>query len=90
MLGDSVPAFAAEPIGLCAVLGAKLHGAGSIIAVDANPHRLEMAIQMGATHTIDIRKEDSVAEIPRLIRGRGVDVAIESLSLQRRSRTPSG
>jgi 2-desacetyl-2-hydroxyethyl bacteriochlorophyllide A dehydrogenase len=82
MLGDSVAVFAAGPIGLCAVLGAKLHGAGSIIAVDANPHRLQMALQMGATHTIDIRKQDPVAEILRRTGGHGVDVAIEALGLQ--------
>jgi threonine dehydrogenase-like Zn-dependent dehydrogenase len=63
MLGDSVAVFAAGPIGLCAVLGAKLHGAGSMIAADVNPHRLQKVIQMGATHTIDSRKEESVAEI---------------------------
>ncbi len=81
-LGDSVAVFAAGPIGLCAVLGAKLRGAGSIIVVDANPHRLQMALQMGATHTIDIRKQDPVAEILRLTGGHGVDVAIEALGLQ--------
>jgi len=32
--GDSVPIFAQGPIGLCATLGAKLRGAGLIIAVD--------------------------------------------------------
>lgn len=82
MLGDSVAVFAAGPIGLCAVLGAKLHGAGTIIAVDANPYRLQMALQMGATYCIDIGKQDPVAEILRLTGGRGVDVAIEALGLQ--------
>lgn len=81
-LGDSVAVFAAGPIGLCAVAGAKLHGAGSITAVDANPHRLQKAIQMGADHIVDIRRQDAVAEILRLTGGRGVDVAIEALGLQ--------
>ena len=82
MLGDSVAVFAVGPIGLCAVLGAKLRGAGSIIAVDANPHRLQTALQMGATHIIDITKKDCIAEIFRLTGGRGVDIAIEALGLQ--------
>jgi threonine dehydrogenase-like Zn-dependent dehydrogenase len=64
------------------VLGAKLHGAGTIIAVDANSHRLQMALHLGATHTIDIGKQDPVAEILRFTGGRGVDVAIEALGLQ--------
>jgi alcohol dehydrogenase len=80
--GDTVAVFAQGPIGLCATLGARLHGASCIYAVDSNPLRLEQAKKMGADVAIDIQHADPVAEIMRLTEGRGVDVAIEALGKQ--------
>src|SRR5918993_1538847 len=80
--GDSVAIFAQGPIGLCATLGAKLRGAGLIIAVDPLKDRREMARRFGATHVINVREQDPVAELRRLTSGRGVDVAIEALGRQ--------
>ena len=81
-VGDAVAVFAQGPIGLCATLGAKLRGAALIVGVDAVPERLEMARRFGATHVINVREQDPVAEIRRLTSGRGVDVAIEALGRQ--------
>lgn len=81
-IGDSVAVFAQGPAGLCATLGAKLRGAGLIIAVDHVPERLEMARRFGANVLIDHTQQDSVAVIRRLTEGRGVDVAIEALGRQ--------
>ena len=81
-IGDSVAVFAQGPIGLCATAGAKLKGATLIIAVDSLPERLAMAKQLGADVTIDYRQTDPVAEILKLTRQRGVDVAIEALGTQ--------
>lgn len=81
-IGDTVVVFAQGPIGLCATAGAKLKGATCIIAVDGIPHRLMMAKRMGADITIDFTNTDPVAEIMRLTKGRGVDVAIEALGTQ--------
>lgn len=78
-IGDSVAVFAQGPIGLCASLGARLKGAGLIIAVDSIPERLEMAKRMGADVALNFKEQDVVAEIRRLTEGRGVDVAIEAL-----------
>ncbi|HTK96036.1 MAG TPA: alcohol dehydrogenase catalytic domain-containing protein, partial [Terriglobales bacterium] len=47
-LGDTVAVFAQGPIGLCATLGAKLRGAGMIIAVEGDRGRARMAREMGA------------------------------------------
>lgn len=80
--GDSVAVFAQGPIGLCATLGAKIHGAGAIYAVDSNAARLEQSKKMGADVTLNLSKVDPVAEIMRLTEGRGVDVAIEALGQQ--------
>ncbi len=81
-IGDSVAVFAQGPIGLCATAGARLRGAGLIIAVDGVDERLAMARQMGADVTLDFRKVDVVEEILRLTGGRGVDASIEALGLQ--------
>src|SRR6187200_3776755 len=61
--GDSVAVFAQGPIGLCATLGAKLRGAGLIIAVDPLKERREMARKFGASLAIDSTAVDDVADI---------------------------
>jgi threonine dehydrogenase-like Zn-dependent dehydrogenase len=81
-IGDSVAVFAQGPIGLCATAGAKLKGAGFIIAVESDPVRAEMAKRMGADVVVDHTKTDAVEEIRRLTNGKGVDVAIEALGTQ--------
>jgi alcohol dehydrogenase len=78
-LGDTVAVFAQGPIGLCATAGAKLRGAGWIIAVEPDPVRQEFARSMGAHQVLDPERVDVVDEIRKLTGGRGVDVAIEAL-----------
>src|SRR5215813_9447627 len=75
-IGDTVAVFAQGPIGLCATAGAKLRGAGFIIAVESDPVRAAMAKQMGADIVVDHSKTDAVREIRRMTAGKGVDVAI--------------
>ena len=81
-VGDSVAVFAQGPIGLCATLGAKLRGAGLIIAVDSVAERLEMARQFGANVLVNHQEQDPVAAIRALTDGRGADAAIEALGRQ--------
>ncbi len=81
-IGDTVAVFAQGPIGLCATAGAKLKGAGFILAVESDPVRSEMAKRMGADLVLDHTKTDAVEEIRRLTHGVGVDVAIEALGTQ--------
>jgi alcohol dehydrogenase len=81
-LGDSVVVIAQGPIGLCATAGARLKGAGLIIATESNPVRKEMSYKMGADIVLDPKMVDVVAEIRALTNGRGVDVAIEALGTQ--------
>jgi alcohol dehydrogenase len=78
---DTVAVFAEGPIGLCATLGARLMGAADIIAVDPDPHRLEVAARFGATEVL-CPEGDVVGKIKDLTHGRGVDVAIEALGTQ--------
>lgn len=80
--GDSVAVIAQGPIGLCATAGARLKGAGLIIAAESNPARKEMSRRMGANVVLDPKSIDIAAEVRRLTRGHGVDVAIEALGTQ--------
>lgn len=81
-IGDTVAVFAQGPIGLCATAGARLLGATTIIAVDGNDHRLDIARKMGADVTLNFKNVDVVDEIMKLTRGRGVDSSIEALGTQ--------
>ncbi|HTR60512.1 MAG TPA: NAD(P)-dependent alcohol dehydrogenase [Candidatus Binataceae bacterium] len=77
-MGGSVAVFALGPVGLMAVAGARLRGAGKIIAVDSIAKRRELAEFYGADVTLDAN-DDPVARIMELTDGRGVDSAIEAL-----------
>ncbi|MFC4625371.1 NAD(P)-dependent alcohol dehydrogenase [Daeguia caeni] len=81
-IGDTVAVFALGPIGLCAVAGARLMGATTIIGVDTLPERMKVARGLGADHVIDFKAGDPVEQIMELTDGRGVDVAIEALGTQ--------
>ncbi|OZI31241.1 alcohol dehydrogenase [Bordetella genomosp. 10] len=81
-IGDTVAIFAQGPIGLCATAGARLLGATTVIGVDGNAHRLEMARTWGADVVLNINECDVVDEIMKLTQGKGVDSAIEALGSQ--------
>jgi len=81
-IGDTVVVFAQGPIGLCATAGARLLGASTIIAVDANAHRLDMARRMGADVALNFKEYDVIAEVMKLTGGRGADASIEALGTQ--------
>ncbi len=81
-IGDTVVVFAQGPIGLCATAGARLLGATTVIAVDGNDHRLEIARKMGADVTLNFKNCDVVDEVMKLTGGKGADSAIEALGTQ--------
>lgn len=78
--GDTVAVFAQGPVGLCATAGARLHGAGLVIAVEGVPERAELALKLGAN--VVVEPASAVDRIRELTGGRGVDVAIEALGRQ--------
>jgi S-(hydroxymethyl)glutathione dehydrogenase/alcohol dehydrogenase len=54
--GATVAVFGAGGVGLAVIQGARIAGAGMIIAVDVFEHKLEQALELGATHTVDASK----------------------------------
>jgi len=78
-IGGTVAVFALGPVGLMAVAGAKLRGAGLIIGVDSVAARQQLARDYGANAIIDYTAGDPVKQIMELTAGAGVDCAIEAL-----------
>lgn len=74
--GESVAIFGLGGVGLSGVMGAKVAGAQTIIAVDLEPAKRDKALALGATHAFDARDPDLVAQIRELTHG-GVDHALE-------------
>ncbi|MEU5405493.1 S-(hydroxymethyl)mycothiol dehydrogenase [Nocardia asteroides] len=77
--GDSVAVIGCGGVGDAAVAGAALAGAGTIIAVDRDPRKLDWAKDFGATHTIDATTADVVERIKELTGGFGADVVIDAV-----------
>jgi S-(hydroxymethyl)mycothiol dehydrogenase len=77
--GDSVAVFGCGGVGCAAVHGARLAGAATVVGVDLDPRKLDLAKRFGATHTIDASKEDPVEAIRALTGGNGADVCIEAV-----------
>ena len=73
--GQSVAVFGCGGVGLNAIQGAAITGAHPIIGVDVLDSKLELAHHFGATHTINLEKEDVVAKV-RELTGLGVDASI--------------
>src|SRR6266446_2919402 len=76
--GDAVMVIGCGAVGLSAVQGARLAGAGQIIAVDLDEQKLALAERVGATGRINPGHEDAVAIAKAKTGGRGVDVVLEA------------
>ena len=79
--GDTVAIVGAGPIGLAAVMTAKLLTPGRIVVIDLADARLEKAREFGADVTIINGSTDALAEVMELTDGLGADVAIEAVGV---------
>ena len=78
--GGSIVVTGTGAVGLSGIMGAKVAGATTIIAVDIIDERLEFAKKLGATHTINSRNEDPVARIQE-ITGGGASYALDTTAV---------
>ena len=76
-LGDSVLITGAGTIGLATLMAALAAGATTTMITDVQPNRLDLARELGATATADVRFEDALAVVRDLTQGKGVDAVIE-------------
>jgi alcohol dehydrogenase len=77
--GDVVAIVGAGPVGLAAILGARLYSPAAIMAIDPTPARRDWAEQFGAN--VVTTPEQARAEIDRLTNGLGADVAVEAVGI---------
>jgi alcohol dehydrogenase len=79
--GDVVAVVGAGPIGLAAMMGARLFSPAHVVAIDLADSRLEAAKQFGADVTVNNGREDALAAVHHLTGGLGADVAIEAVGV---------
>jgi len=79
--GDSFAVFGVGAVGLSGLMAAKIAGCDPIIAVDVHEHRLALARELGATHTINHAGRDEVVSDIRKLTGGGVRYSLETSAL---------
>lgn len=81
-LNDSVCLVGCGFMGLIMLQVFRLRGVGLLIAVDTRDSVLKMAKKLGATHTLNPRREDVVSAVKELTDGQGVDIGVEAVGKQ--------
>lgn len=81
--GETAVIIGCGAIGLSAVQGARMSGAGRIVALDFDDKKLEIAKAAGATDVINPKTNDAIAFVKELTSGRGGDVVYECAGSER-------
>ncbi len=76
--GESIIIFGIGPVGLAALMAAKASGCTTIVAVDVHDNRLELAKELGATHTINSIKNKVSEKINSDIKPGGLHYAVDT------------
>ncbi|MEO8288691.1 MAG: zinc-binding dehydrogenase [Chloroflexota bacterium] len=78
--GDTVVVLGPGPIGLMSVQVARICGASNIVlaGLPRDAQRLEMGLKLGATHTVDMDRDDLPALVQELTDGRGADLVVDA------------
>ena len=76
-LNDSAVVIGAGMIGLLVIQALRTAGCGTIIAVDLEQNKLDLAIQLGADHALLAGQVDVAQEVQKLTDGQGTDIAME-------------
>ncbi len=83
--GDLVVIQGPGPIGIMALQIVRLRGAGTIVVLgtDVDAHRLEVAAELGAHHTVNIQREDAGELVRSLGDGYGADLVVDCTGVSR-------
>lgn len=79
--GDSIAVFGLGAVGLSAVMAARAAGCTTVIGIDLNTERLDLAAQLGATHLIDPASVGDVVVAVMAASPRGVDHSVDAVGL---------
>jgi len=74
--GDTMVVIGVGPLGLLHLQLALLLGVGQVIALDLVDERLEVAKKLGARHSLNPERENTLKAVQQLTEGRGADAAI--------------
>ena len=77
--GDVVAVVGAGPIGLAAIMGARLFSPSHVVAIDLAPTRLDAAKMFGADVVVNPATENALEVVQSLTDGLGADVSIEAV-----------
>jgi len=80
-IGETVAIFGAGGVGLSIVNVASLILGTKLIVIDIDDLKLNLARNLGATHTINSLRNDPIIEINKITNGEGVDVSIENTGI---------
>jgi S-(hydroxymethyl)glutathione dehydrogenase/alcohol dehydrogenase len=80
-VGSTVAVVGCGGVGLSAIQGAQIAGAGRIIAIDTLDDKLELAKKLGATDVVNASSVDPVEAVKELLSG-GVDYSFEAIGLK--------
>jgi aryl-alcohol dehydrogenase len=76
--GDSIAVFGVGAVGMSAVMAARASGCSKIVAIDRVRRRLELALELGATHVVDVsERTDLIGEVRSIARS-GVTHVVDS------------
>ena len=77
--GDTVAVIGSGPVGLCAMMCARLFGPAAVAAIDVDDHRLDLALRHGLADVVfNPLRDDAEAGLRAMTEGRGADAVIEA------------
>nr|SIP63273.1 benzyl alcohol dehydrogenase [uncultured bacterium] len=77
-MDETIAIFGCGAVGMSAIMAAAVAGCEKIIAVGGNPDSLKLAMELGATHTVNRKEVEDVPATIREITGGGVNYAIDT------------
>ena len=80
-IGSSLVVFGTGAVGSAAIMAARVADCSVIVAVDIHDARLELARELGATHTINSKNEDVAARLREITQDNGVDYAVDTTGI---------
>tara|TARA_B100000780_G_C21105861_1_gene446544 strand:+ start:335 stop:1381 length:1047 start_codon:yes stop_codon:yes gene_type:complete len=79
--GDVIAIVGAGPVGMSVLLTAQFYSPSKIIVVDLDQNRLDMAMELGATHVVNSGEVNAEEAVKEIVGEEGVDTAIEAVGV---------